>query len=220
MVTCIQFNRPLSLELIQLFRPVLQSFEEGCKQTAEATAIVELAEKYRAELKSSFETYCAQGQPAAETTDLPPPNCSVEEWTRLFYAFDSQLGRFGEKIDKDLLGLHPRLVNGCGECESLRLPCRPLESCESLFYWSQLLNHWISPEAVCLTLTRDAAPWVDALVGRPSPKHFFCLKAPKTELPLTSEIPFEFPEEFKDRAKYHFESIFSRPLVPAPTKAE
>ncbi|MBS0191922.1 MAG: hypothetical protein U0573_04725 [Phycisphaerales bacterium] len=43
--------------------------------------------------------------------------------------------------------------------------------------------------------------WVDLLFGRVSATELFCLKAPLTAVPLTSDVPFSIPAEFADRVR-------------------
>jgi hypothetical protein len=220
LVLCVQFNRPLSPILAALLSPKLRALEEAFKGCEDPHEVVKLAEACRSTLKTEFVAHCSRDAADAESAASAPPACSVQEWMRLIFAMDSQLSRFGKKVSKDLSGLTARLVNNPGECEALRLPTQPLGALEAILYWNRFLDHWVAAEAACLTLLPDGAAWADILVGRPSPKTLFCLKAPPSILPLTSDIPFEFPDDFEARAKEKLGEIFSGSPEGVCTAAE
>jgi hypothetical protein len=224
MVVCLQFNRPLSPELIRIFGPMLEEFQKGCRETHEAGRVVQMAESLRQSAGDAFKEEC-KGPPTAdppEVAGLRHPACTPQEWHRLVFALDSQLARFRRRGSKDLASLSARLIDAAGECEPLRFPVQPLAGPAALLYWNRVVEHWVAAEALCLSLLPDNALWMDFLVGRPGSKNFFCLRASPALLPLTKDIPFDLPEDLPETANRHLTVIFgsSPPSGPDPLPRE
>lgn len=217
MVVCLQFNRPLSPEFLRIFGPKLEDFQKGCRETDDASRVVQMAESLRKAAREDFEVECKRPSPQPAASNGSHPLCSAQEWLRLVFAFDSQLARFARRSNKDLATLSSRLLGIAAECEPMRLPVKPLAALDALPYWNRFAEHWVVAEAICLFLLPDNAPWVDLLVGRPASTHFFCLKAPLSLLPLTSDIPFELPADFAESAGISLGKIFGSAPGAAPS---
>jgi hypothetical protein len=214
MVVCLQFNRSPSPEWIQLLTPKLEDFQRACQETQDAAVVLQTADRLRQDARDAFGRWCQLPNPQPVPLSVTHPACTPQEWLHLVYALDSQLARFGKKSGREQAGLTVRSVDAAGECESLRLPVCPLAPTDAILYWNRVVDHWVAPEASCLFLLPDHAHWMDLLVGRPSSKNFFCLKAPGSLVPLTSQIPFELPPEFTDCASRHLTEIFGPDAEP------
>lgn len=218
MVVCLQFNRPLSPDLLRIFGPKLEDFQKGCCETEDAGRVVQMAESLRQSAGDAFKEQCKRPQDAdlPEPPCLLHPACTPQEWHRLVFALDSQLARFRRRGSKDLASFSSRLLDAAGECEPLRFPIQPLAGPDALLYWNRVVEHWVAAEALCLSLLPDNALWMDLLVGRPSSKNFFCLRASLALLPLTKDIPFDFQDDFPEIANGHLSAIFGTVPSPAP----
>jgi len=76
--------------------------------------------------------------------------------------------------------------------EQVRVPSCGMTPADALLFWLRFALTLLDPGAPMLLLAPDQphAPWVDLIVGEPSPPTLFCIKAGPRNFPFTSDIPY------------------------------
>lgn len=92
----------------------------------------------------------------------------------------------------------------------LRLASEP-GATEDLLVWQVLLRSQVAGGSPLLTLRHRDGAWVDALEGEFPAAEFVRLKARSSEVPLTTSIPYEIPDELRDRSEIVLESFVNDP---------
>jgi len=83
----------------------------------------------------------------------------------------------------------------------LRVPACFDSAAKALGAWIGFVRGVVGEKAGVLALMADGQGFVDIILGPPAPEHLFGLLAGRLALPLTTEIPYNLPEEFLGRAK-------------------
>ncbi len=116
-----------------------------------------------------------------------------EGWLRVFYSFHNQLGPFMRgafhlKTADELGGRH------------IRLPLIRGPGIEGMLDWLRLLRAELDPHVPIFLAMHHDKPWCDVIAGEPDFHDFICLKMNLEALPYASEIPYNIPEHFRERA--------------------
>ena len=81
-------------------------------------------------------------------------------------------------------------ARAASRAEHVRVPrCRP-SAPQALLDWARLLDARLGPSHQTLFLAPLAENWIDVLVGKPDPSHFYTLRASLKLVPLTTDIAY------------------------------
>jgi hypothetical protein len=103
--------------------------------------------------------------------------------------------------------------------EQVRLPVCGMAPNDALLFWLRFAFTLLDPHTSILLFTPDQphAPWVDLIVGEPSPNNLFCIKAGPKTLPFTSDIPYTLDPSLVRAIDTHIAHCASVPdNIPLP----
>lgn len=100
---------------------------------------------------------------------------------------------------------------------SLRVPACADSGPAAAEIWSRFLGSRLSGSVGVLCIVPDGAPWLDAIVGPTDVAQLFCLRAPLSVIPFTSEIPYTLDPQFVAQTEKWIEDrILSRAALAPP----
>jgi hypothetical protein len=188
---------PLSWAL-EFVAPHLERLREQCASTRNRAEVAAHLDQARRELRQRL----AAGKPSGPPTDLlarftgdPQFGPRQEGLFRVLYQVQQQCaafapGQFNPRQDTDHL-----------RSQDLRVPAAGRNANEIFTPWTRLLRTQVDAAAPLLLLWPVAEPWLDIVLGEPTPEQMFCLCATPATLPCVSEIPFAFDETFRSKAQ-------------------
>lgn len=202
MIACVEMHQWMLEPKLRWLSPELDALEKQCRQYRESDEIVRLMIEKQAEfqrqLLKQFEMDAKEESAAA--CDRPFVRdlleaLSDEAICRTMYGIESQLGTFPANRKPVEIGRSDWSQPVFSQ--HLRLPAFPAEPIESLLFWRENIELWTSRKHQLLFLCPHTEPWLDAIVGCPTSKELFCLRASSLAIPVMTEIPYKFPAEFR-----------------------
>lgn len=161
------------------------------------------------------ETALADGHERAAADGLDPASAvqGLSELRRagLLGTGDEGLYRIMWEMQRELGGFAPGAGRATAKLASegtghhLRVPA-PVAGPEAdattgqaaaLRTWMGVMLAQLAPGVPVLVIAPSGGRWADVVVGRPTPELLACLRLGPTDLPLASEIPYEFSDEFR-----------------------
>jgi hypothetical protein len=103
--------------------------------------------------------------------------------------------------------------------EQVRVPTCGMAPAEALLFWLRFALTLLDKHTSILLFAPDqpGAPWVDLIVGEPSPNNLFCIKAGPKNIPFTSNIPYTLDPSLVQVIDAHIAHCASVPdNVPLP----
>ena len=201
MILCAQLE-PASDQLLPWLFQRLAQWEEACRRAG-------TAEEVRAFLPAAT----AAAQAELEQNPISPPvmtgifagrlglEAESEALARITYSFTSHFGAFVQGVvPRRETDLSLRLGQSKLLTQQLRVPADPGDTVGSLLFWRTVLREFIDPAVPQFFTAPLGQGWVDLIAGPLSLRQLVCLRASPVTLPLTSEVPFNLPEEAKVRA--------------------
>lgn len=144
------------------------------------------------EAKSVFESNRRALSQLANMEELGPDRQGLN---RILYFLSREVDRFipnntrkDKKIESEELA--PTLI---------RIPVQSIDKARAAQLWLDLFLLRMAEASSVLTWMPQAHPWIDVILGIPTAKQIYCLKAMLDKIPLTSSIPFEIDASFLER---------------------
>lgn len=97
--------------------------------------------------------------------------------------------------------IHLRLAESNVQPQHLRFPAVSGFPTAAFQFWREFLAGVLPGSVPQLFIVPLDAPWVDVIVGLPTPKHLACLKIGPKQMPLCSEIPYTIEGEHRAAAE-------------------
>ncbi len=185
-----------SMPLSVIAGPVLQRLrrlEAQCKQAETAAEVISAVDAMRSELRElASDTPPVTGEPvgeppaAAVLADAPEMGPEARGLRRVLYQMEREMSAFipSESATRS----RSRTIEI--RSQHMRVPAvlEPEDQCWSV--WARLLLGRLDQLAPLLFLSKDGRPWLDIIVGEPSPAVLACLQGSPEVFPLTTDIPF------------------------------
>jgi hypothetical protein len=115
-----------------------------------------------------------------------------------YYAESNFSGLAGSGISK--AGINLKLGQFKGQPQHIRVPTEGARPLAAQQFWQAFLAATIPNSAPQLYIAPSGSPWLDVIVGLPTAKHLFCLRAGEKAVALASEIPFTLTGESRTQA--------------------
>jgi len=172
--------------------PVLDNAEGQCKEAVSAEEVRYLL-KMTSEVLNRLvaqplvkEQDQVSGDNLLERLQL---NQDEEAAGRIIYALKTSLSRYLASAKReDVENLRPGQI---------RLPAIGSLAALSLSFWTQVLESQLGKDVPLLLTLPMHESWLDATVGEPSAREFFCLRAGTSALPPVHEVPYTVDETFR-----------------------
>jgi hypothetical protein len=196
MVVCAHLAGLPVISALNLALPQLERVEQACLLTPSATEVRSILGRSRVALQEAGTSMNESASPpvtpqqVAEFVASPLFGPNYEGWARILYQLQSQClafapGRFNPKGDlSSLRPQHFRLPLGAAPAAALQL-------------WSRFFLSQIDPGVPIFLVTPLEEPWIDIVLGEPTPHEIFCLRAGPKALPLVTEVPYSIDDAFR-----------------------
>ena len=216
LILCLQCHDiPLSTALLDGW-PVLETCEQACKETKSPDEVKAAIARARAQLSQQWlgqETALAARElHQSAFMDKLAAAGGDEAFFRILYHLRTQMPY--NLVTPD----------GAGEWQSragrIRLPAAPDLMAESLAWWIQGMEGQLGQSAPILAAMPLSEPWLDLIIGRPSPRELQALRSTPQAMPIASDIPYEIDARFRDENSEALRAMRSAGNASAPVSAE
>jgi hypothetical protein len=99
-----------------------------------------------------------------------------------------------------------RLRTGSTQPVQMRVPVCASSTGATVVGWLDMLLSLLDPASPIVMVLGRERPWMDILVGEPTPEQWFCLKARTSVIPLSTDIPYTLGDAFQRWAHGWIES--------------
>ena len=96
-----------------------------------------------------------------------------------------------------------------GQAQHIRLPADAAQPLASQRFWREFIGTLIPSGAPQLYIAPATSPWLDIIVGLPTARQLFCLRAGDKALPPAHHIPFNLPDAAKAAATARWRSFLA-----------
>ncbi|MEQ1852055.1 MAG: hypothetical protein ABMA01_10735 [Chthoniobacteraceae bacterium] len=198
MVVCAHFSNRTQSRLPDLV-PLLDQLEQSCRATTSADDVRRLIAQARHSAALLLNAPPIEETPKIEFAGDLGLDPSSEASARIAYSAESHFAPLGATgIARTRINLKLGQFNG--QPQHIRVPAIPGRPFASHRFWHDFLAEHIPASAPQLYIVPIASPWLDVIVGLPTAKQLFCLRAGEKVVPLASQIPFTLTGEFRAKA--------------------
>ena len=179
--------------------PMLEQLEQSCRGTTSPDDVRRFIGEARQSAALLLEARAGDETPKADIARVIGLEPSSEAAVRIAYASESHFAPLGATgVAK--AGINLKLGQFKGQPQHIRLPAVVGSPFASHRFWQQFLAQDIPAGAPQLYLAPTGFPWLDVIVGLPTAKELFCLRAGVKAMPLASDIPFNLPDAARESA--------------------
>ncbi|MFN0132043.1 MAG: hypothetical protein ACKVW3_05870 [Phycisphaerales bacterium] len=201
MVVCAQLSGVSLAWALDSTLPVLSRLREECPHAETAERIRGLVDRSRGALQAQV----AAAEAPTESFDSPGllrqlsarPELGPDALglVRVLYQCERELSAY--RTPKS--GISGRSSSFVIRAQHLRVPLGGETPEQGLVTWHRFMLTQVDRSASVLVVVPRGRPWVDVIVGEPTPAQFFCLRASTRTMPLGSDIPYTLEPEFVSR---------------------
>ncbi len=178
---------------------LLESMETRCKAVATASEVISIVAEENARAKALI-TAPAVAHSRKDNLAKLGLDPASDDALRIAYAITSYITPLAQTaLVKSAINL--RLAESNIQPQHVRLPAVVGDPDASFQFWRDFIAVLLPASVPQLFLVPLDAPWVDIIIGQPSPKLLACLKIGSKQLPLNSEIPYTIDGERKASAE-------------------
>lgn len=210
MIVCVQCNDRDFGGLREATCEQLGLAEQQCVQTQSAAVVTSIVGKVRDDLRRLIaESGDAEQQadpvsvedPLAVLASRPEMGADHDGLIRVLYQIDREMAEYRVPNSR-ALGI-TRTNQAIGRPHHIRVPRCADSAPEALVLWSSFLKSQFPGKVPLWVICPESGSgqWADLMVGPPTEREFFCVRVPSSELPLTTDIPYQIDEEFLDQAR-------------------
>ena len=206
MVAVAHLGVPFSYSLAVRTAAVLARVETQCRNAATAEAVRGIFAAGQDELRASL------AQPPDGLG--PEPDRAVcsrvgrdmelgsgEIFARALYAADGKLAAFSHSPKAGNYNkISLKMLESEVPAQATRLPLPPDDSIDGIAFWQKLISGFNPRKLPLLFIHPVGYPWLDLILGTPTPKQLYCIRANETGLPVASSIPWEMDGQFRRTA--------------------
>lgn len=220
MVAVVHLELPFSYALAMRASRVLAGVEARCRQ---ATTAVEVRgvfasglEELRASLAQPPDGLGAEPDRAICTRVASGMGLNEgDTFARVLYAVERiRPNAHTPKTASSKINL--KLLESTVPAQQYRLPMDTQDSIDGIAFWQKVVTDFTHPKLPLLFLHPTGYPWVDLVVGTPTPRQLYCIRANETGLPPASAVPYELDDAFKQEAAAFISKTCD--LTPVPSR--
>ena len=219
MVAVAHLGVPFSYSLAVRAAQVLSRVEARCRQVTTAEEVRGIFANGLEELRVSL------AQPADELGAEPDRAvCSRlaesmglhrgETFARTLYAVEGKLQVFAHspKSVSGKIGL--KMLESDVPAQQIRLPMGAQDSIHGIAFWQKVIAGATTQKLPLLFLHPEGQSWVDLVMGAPTSKQLYCIRANEAGLPLASSVPYELDADFRQKAGDLLATVSDLPPAP------
>ncbi len=205
MVAVAHLGVPFSYSLAVRTARVLANVEAQCRQAATAPEVRAVFAAGLEELRASL----AQppdglgGEPDRATCSRLADEMWLNDgqmFARVLYTLDGKARTFAHSPKLPSGKINLKMMESDVSAELVRLPMEPTDAVDGIAFWQKVVTDFTRLKLPLLFLHPADAPWVDLILGPPTPRQLYCLRANDTALPLASAVPYELDAAFLQSA--------------------
>lgn len=201
MVVCAHCSRlPLAWIVQQVF-PRLEETRTRCVGTTSASAVRSIINDAGRELRelaehveTSSEDPGVSPGTLAELADRPEMGVDHAGLLRIIYKIEQGMSADGISSSDTTTRLVPGNFH-------IRVPACADSPADAIVFWLSFLLAELSNSNSVILLLPLGESWIDIVVGEPTTKQFYCIRASLEAIPLTTDIPYSLDREFIDRVE-------------------
>ena len=207
MVVCAHYTNTGAENVLPGILPELESAERACSSVDTQEAVVSAIDSIRTRIRSNLAPMLSAPPMLRETAGVTASRLGFipdrDEIYRILYCLNNQMGAFispngsssGTHADMKTLAASKLLP------QHMRLPGDSQHVLNTIFFWRDFFHKAGIASAPLLFIQPLQGDWLDLIVGTPTKREFFCMKATPKTLPLVSEVPYTLSDEFKRTAR-------------------
>jgi hypothetical protein len=179
--------------------PLLDQLEQSCRSTESPDEVRSLVGQARIAAVQLLEAPAPPPPPRAEFARTLGIDPGSEAAARIAYAVAGDFAAL-ESTGVGKVRINLKLGQFKGQAQHMRLPADPVQPLASQRFWRDFIAANIPAGAPQLYLAPASSPWLDIIVGLPTSRQLFCLRAGEKALPAAHHIPFNLPDAAKSAA--------------------
>lgn len=166
--------------------------------TAEAVrAAVEQGQMRLRELVAQSETpSVSEAAPLGVLAACPAMGPDLRGLRYVLYQVEREMGLYRSQPGQDGPAFTKTIT---ARPQQLRAPACADSQADAASLWIRFMLAQVDRRTAILALVPAGCPWIDVLVGWPGVTQLFAMRASPKQFPLTTDIPYELPAEFKQR---------------------
>lgn len=205
----------LPADLAPLFE-ALDGVKQACQETESQEGVRAAARQGSAALESAVK----------RLSPLPPEGPSPDSRTLFLDSPEMGPGRAGFErvlhvLSTDLVAFAPSAKPKLPiRSRAIRIPVPVVGAERSLLMWHAFFSPHLRPEIIWTAVHPVEAPWADIIVGGPEAESVFRFRASSSEIPPSTEIPYNIPPETLAKCSRIFEGFTTPPFRVPPVAGE
>lgn len=176
--------------------PLLEHLEQTCRATTCPEEVRSLIGNARIAAAQMLESPAPQPVPRAEFLKTLGIEPASDDAARIAYAAASDFATI-ESTGVGKVRINLKLGQFKGPAQHIRLPADPAQPLASQRFWREFIAEYVPAGAPQLYVAPAGSPWLDIIVGLPTARQLFCLRAGEKTLPPAHHIPFNLPDTAK-----------------------
>ncbi len=202
MVALAHLGVPFSYSLALRTAAVLAKVEAACRQAATAVEVRGVFATGLEDLRASL------AQPPDGLGGVPDGATSSrladamwlnegETFARTLYALESKVQAFAHSKKSVSGKISLKMLESDVPAQQSRLPMEPTDAMDGIAFWQKVVAN-MTPLKLPLFFAHPIGhPWLDLIIGTPTPKQLYCLRANEAGLPPASAVPYEMDATFR-----------------------
>jgi hypothetical protein len=187
---------------------LLDGLEESCRATTSPDDIHRFIAQARASAIQLLEAPAPQPVPRMDFARAIGIEPGSENAARIAYSVESHFASL-DSTGAGKVRINLKLGQFKGQTQHIRLPADPARPLASQRFWREFIGSNIPSGAPQLYLLPAASPWLDIIVGLPTARQLFCLRAGAKALPPADHIPFNLPDSAKSSAAARWQTFLA-----------
>lgn len=122
-----------------------------------------------------------------------------ETFPRVLYALQEKV-RSAAIAPKTSNKISLKMLDDDSSAQQTRLPMSEGDSIDGIAFWQEVFAGFAPVKKPLLYLHPLGYPWVDVILGTPTARQLYALRANETALPLASTVPYELDPAFRETA--------------------
>ena len=107
-----------------------------------------------------------------------------------------------------------KMLEEDSSAEQIRLPMQTGGVIDGIAFWHKVIMDFASVKRPLLYLHPLANPWVDVIIGTPTARQLYAIRANEAALPLASAVPYDLDPAFRSTAAGFIDKLCD--LTPQP----
>ncbi len=205
MVVCAHFSNRAAAGIPDAV-PLLEQLAETCRATGSPDAVrnsVAQSRNAAALLTEAPEPALGGRAEFLRALSIEPAS---ENAARIAYAVENDFASAASN-GAGKVRINLRLGQFKGAASAIRLPADPARPLISQRFWREFIGERIPSGAPTLCIAPASSPWLDIIVGLPTSRQLFCLRAGEKALPPAHHIPFTLSEPARTAAAKRWQAF-------------